>query len=149
MRSYSFTLIFDNYVASIGPGVAVTENRKNCQINLNLAYPAGFQYSVFNTIYRGYIGIDSGVSARQEATFYFSGGKSPPPHPTNSPCYLIRSQTDAHIRIRTIQHRNQLQRPKKWRLRHHRLSSTQLSCVVPMRFLFRPQYQLSSSSFYV
>lgn len=69
----TFTLIFDNYVASIGPGVDVTESRKNCQINLGLSYPAGFQYSVFDTIYRGYIGIDSGVTARQEATFYFSG----------------------------------------------------------------------------
>ncbi|KAF8847896.1 hypothetical protein BDZ45DRAFT_778374, partial [Acephala macrosclerotiorum] len=39
----TFTLIFDNYVASIGPGVEVTENRKNCQINLDLAYPSSFQ----------------------------------------------------------------------------------------------------------
>lgn len=73
---HSFTLIFDNYVASIGPGVAVTENRKNCQINLDLAYPSGFQYSIFNTVYRGYVGIDAGVTARQQSTFYFSGGKS-------------------------------------------------------------------------
>ncbi|KUJ19422.1 uncharacterized protein LY89DRAFT_642471 [Mollisia scopiformis] len=69
----TFTLIFDNYVASIGPGVAVTENRKNCQINLDLSYPSGFQYSVFNTVYRGYVGIDAGVTARQQSTFYFSG----------------------------------------------------------------------------
>ncbi|CZR61310.1 uncharacterized protein PAC_11206 [Phialocephala subalpina] len=69
----TFTLIFDNYVASIGPGVAVTENRKNCQINLDLAYPSGFQYSIFNTVYRGYVGIDAGVTARQQSTFYFSG----------------------------------------------------------------------------
>ncbi|KAE8454279.1 hypothetical protein EG329_005204 [Mollisiaceae sp. DMI_Dod_QoI] len=69
----TFTLIFDNFVASIGPGVAVTESRKNCQINLDLQYPSGFQYSIFNTVYRGYVGIDSGVTARQQSTFYFSG----------------------------------------------------------------------------
>jgi len=69
----TFTLLFDSYVASIGPGVAITENRKNCQINIDLAYPGGFQYSIFNTIYRGYVALDAGVNARQEATFYFSG----------------------------------------------------------------------------
>jgi len=69
----TFTLLFDDFVASIGPGVAITDNRQNCQLNINLQYPSGFQYSVFNTVYRGYIDLDVGVSARQEATFYYSG----------------------------------------------------------------------------
>ena len=69
-----FTLIFDDYVASIGPGVGITENRKNCQLNINLEYPSGFQYSVFSQVYRGYVELDAGVSALQEATYYFSGG---------------------------------------------------------------------------
>lgn len=72
----SFTLIFDSYVASVGPGVGITESRKNCQLNLDLRYPGGFQYSVYSTIYRGYVGIDKGVSATQSATYYFSGRKS-------------------------------------------------------------------------
>jgi hypothetical protein len=69
----TFTLIFDQYVASIGPKVAITENRKNCQLNIDLQYPSGFQYSVFNTVYRGYVDLDDGVTARQQSTFYFSG----------------------------------------------------------------------------
>jgi len=69
----TFTLIFDSYVASIGPGVAVTENRLNCQINLDLEYPSGFQYSVLNTEFRGYAAMDKGVTGVQEATYYFSG----------------------------------------------------------------------------
>ncbi|KAF4615553.1 hypothetical protein G7Y89_g15308 [Cudoniella acicularis] len=69
----TFTLIFDNYVASIGPGVAVTENRKNCQLNLELAYPGGFQYSILSTVYRGYVSLDAGVNGLQASTFYFSG----------------------------------------------------------------------------
>jgi len=72
----TFTLIFDQYVASIGPGVAITETRKNCQLNLDLHYPGGFQYSVFSTIYRGYVSLDKGVTARQSATYYFSGETS-------------------------------------------------------------------------
>jgi len=69
----TFTLIFDNFVASIGPGITVTEQRKNCQLNLDLQYPGGFQYSVFSTIYRGFVGIDKGITATQSANYYFSG----------------------------------------------------------------------------
>jgi hypothetical protein len=70
----TFTLIFDDYVASIGPGVAITESRKNCQLNVDLQYPSGFQYSVFSTVYRGYVGLDAGVQGYQGSTYYFSGG---------------------------------------------------------------------------
>ncbi|KAG9237230.1 hypothetical protein BJ875DRAFT_173293 [Amylocarpus encephaloides] len=69
----TFTLIFDQYVASIGPGVPVAQNRKNCQLNIDLKYPGGFQYSIFSTIYRGYVGLDAGVNGLQSSTFYFSG----------------------------------------------------------------------------
>lgn len=71
----SFTLIFDKYVTSIGPGVAATEARKFCQINLQLHYPGGFQYSVMSAIYRGYANLEAGVTGTQEATYYFSGRK--------------------------------------------------------------------------
>ncbi|KAH6664924.1 hypothetical protein B0J14DRAFT_630365 [Halenospora varia] len=69
----TFTLIFDQYVASIGPGVAIAQNRKNCQLNLDLRYPGGFQYSIFSTVYRGYVSLDAGVNGLQSSTFYFSG----------------------------------------------------------------------------
>lgn len=67
------TLIFDTYIASIGPTVAVTENRKNCQININIKYPGGFQYSVLSADYRGYAAIQKGVSGTLKSTYYFSG----------------------------------------------------------------------------
>lgn len=69
----TFTLVFDDYVASIGPGVAITESRKNCQLNIDLEYPSGFQYSIFSQVYRGYVELDAGVTGLQEATYYFSG----------------------------------------------------------------------------
>jgi hypothetical protein len=68
-------LIFDSYVASIGPGVAATENRKNCQLNIDLQYPGGFQYSVFSTQYRGYAALDANVTGTQKSTYYFTGRK--------------------------------------------------------------------------
>lgn len=68
------TLIFDAYVASIGKGVAVTENRKNCQLNIQIHYPGGFQFSVLSADYRGYVALDSkAVTGTQKSTYYFSG----------------------------------------------------------------------------
>lgn len=67
------TLIFDQYIAQIGPGVSVTENRKNCQLNINLRYPGGFQYSVFSADYRGYAYLEKGITGVQKSTYYFSG----------------------------------------------------------------------------
>lgn len=67
------TLIFDSYIASIGPGIAVTEQRKNCQLNVDIEYPGGFQYSILSADYRGYAAIQKGVSGTLKSTYYFSG----------------------------------------------------------------------------
>jgi len=72
----TFTLIFDDMVASIGPGIAVTDERVNCQLNIDLQYPGGFQYSILNTEFRGYAGLDKGVTGTQEVTYYFSGSSA-------------------------------------------------------------------------
>jgi len=69
----TFTIIFDTFVASLGAGIAVTETRKNCQLNVNLQYPSGFQYSVLGTTFRGYASLTAGVTGVQSATYYFSG----------------------------------------------------------------------------
>jgi hypothetical protein len=92
------TLIFDEYVASIGPGVDITNNRKNCQLNINLRYPSGFQYSIFSADYRGYAYLEEGVTGTQKSTYYFSGQTDQvfippnsfplshfPPHPLTQP----------------------------------------------------------------
>jgi len=67
------TLIFDSYIASIGPGISVTEQRKNCQLNVDLQYPGGFQYSILSADYRGYASIQKGVTGTLKSTYYFSG----------------------------------------------------------------------------
>jgi hypothetical protein len=67
------TLVFDSYVASLGPNVAVTENRKNCQLVVDIQYPGGFQYSILGADYRGYASIDKGVTGTLKSTYYFSG----------------------------------------------------------------------------
>ncbi|OAX82828.1 hypothetical protein ACJ72_02820 [Emergomyces africanus] len=67
------TLIFDKYVAAIGPDLPISDSRKNCQLNINLRYPGGFQYSIFSADYRGYAKLDRGVTGLQKSTYYFSG----------------------------------------------------------------------------
>lgn len=67
------TLIFDQYIAAVGPKVMVTDNRKNCQLNLKLKYPGGYQYSILSADYRGYAALEAGVTGQQRSTYYFSG----------------------------------------------------------------------------
>ncbi|CZR68010.1 uncharacterized protein PAC_17909 [Phialocephala subalpina] len=69
----TFTLIFDSFQAQTGPGTTPDESRRYCQINLDLNYPQGFQYSVFQTTFRGYTYLDPAVTARESALYYFSG----------------------------------------------------------------------------
>jgi hypothetical protein len=69
-----FTLIFDSMVASSGPGTTITDQRKNCQLNIDLQYPSGFQYSVLSTDFRGYAYLPAAKdTGTQQATYYFSG----------------------------------------------------------------------------
>jgi len=72
----SFTLIFDEFVASSGPGVAATESRKNCQLNINMKLPNGFSYSVATFDYRGYVQLPKGATAEQKSIYYFQGETS-------------------------------------------------------------------------
>lgn len=56
----TFTAIFDSFVASSGRGVPVTDQRKNCQVNLDLHYPQGWQYSIAEVDYRGFVALPAG-----------------------------------------------------------------------------------------
>lgn len=57
----SFQIILQEYIASAGPGIPLTQSRKNCQISVQLHYPGGFQYSVLSTDYRGYANLAKNV----------------------------------------------------------------------------------------
>jgi len=70
------TLEFAELIAAVGPGVPVTQHRKNCQITLDIHYPGGFQFSIFKADYRGYAQLDAGITGLQKSTYYFSGSTS-------------------------------------------------------------------------
>lgn len=68
-----FTLIFDAFIASKGPGVPATEATKSCQINLNLHIPQGWQYSIATVEHRGFVQLPKKMKASQQVTYYFQG----------------------------------------------------------------------------
>jgi Domain of unknown function (DUF4360) len=67
--------VFNGYTSSIGPNITARENRKNCQINLDIQYPNGMQYSPVSVGYSGYANLDDGVQGLHQTTYYFTGSK--------------------------------------------------------------------------
>ena len=69
----TLTLLYDSFVAQAGHGIPPASYRKNCQLNVKLKYPQGWQFSVFKADYRGYANIPKGDTGTCKATYYFSG----------------------------------------------------------------------------
>ncbi|KAK3942891.1 hypothetical protein QBC46DRAFT_423974 [Diplogelasinospora grovesii] len=69
----TITLLYDSFVAQAGQGIPGASYRKNCQLNIKLKYPSGWQFSVFKADYRGYAQIPQGDTGTCKATYYFSG----------------------------------------------------------------------------
>ena len=68
-----FTVAFGNYVASIGPGTAFSDRRKNCNLNFKLHYPVGLQVTLYETGYIGSAELGSGVTATRQSQYWFAG----------------------------------------------------------------------------
>jgi hypothetical protein len=63
----------NDFTAAVGPSVAPDQSRKNCQINIQLQYTPGYQYTVLGADYTGYGNLDAGVKGLVKANYYFSG----------------------------------------------------------------------------
>lgn len=95
------TLLYDKFIAESGKTVSASKNRKNCQLNVKLHFPQGWQFSVFKADYRGYAQVPKGITGVCKATYYFSGDSrqvrhtlSPLPRHCaslflNSPCWIL------------------------------------------------------------
>lgn len=69
----AFTVTYSNYLAQVGPGLNITEARKNCQLGLNVHIPQGFTYAIAEADYRGFGSLAKGASASERASYYFQG----------------------------------------------------------------------------
>ncbi|KAK1234150.1 hypothetical protein PQX77_002662, partial [Marasmius sp. AFHP31] len=67
------TITFSAFEASAGPDIAVTENRKNCQLSLGVRVPHGFSFAIVDVDYRGFYSLDDKVKASHSAAYYFQG----------------------------------------------------------------------------
>ena len=86
----TLTLLYAEFVAQAGANISPSNYRKNCQLNVKIKYPSGWQFSVFKADYRGYAQIPAGDTGTCKATYYFSGDSrqvGPPQalHPLLSP----------------------------------------------------------------
>ena len=69
-----FTMIFDRFIAVLGNGAAAVDSRKNCVITLNLNAPAGTKWAVTSLDFRGFVELDTGVSATARREFFVPSG---------------------------------------------------------------------------
>jgi len=69
----AFTVSYDRYTASRGPGIADVETRKNCNINVKVTVPPGFTYAVAGLDARGFASLPAGVKGRAGNRFWFQG----------------------------------------------------------------------------
>lgn len=68
-----FQIIWGSFTAEVGPGVPMRDKRKNCQVLLDLAIPAGWQYTVESIEYHGDVEVEAGVEAIAGSSHYFQG----------------------------------------------------------------------------
>jgi hypothetical protein len=69
----AFTAIYSAYLAQAGPAIPVTDNRKNCQLNVMVHAPSGYTFAIAKVDYRGYGFLQRGAVAQQRANYYFQG----------------------------------------------------------------------------
>jgi len=69
----AFTLLFDSFIASVGPAEPISQKRKNCQINVDFSFPQGWTYALVSFDYRGFVDVERDVIGLQQTSYYFQG----------------------------------------------------------------------------
>jgi len=70
------TLIFNDFVADLGPGIPAARNRRFCSVNLKMKIPAGWTFQVSTVDWRGYFDLDRGVRGALGSTYFWSSNKN-------------------------------------------------------------------------
>jgi hypothetical protein len=92
-----FRLTYRDFLARAGGGVAATEFRKNCQVNILVHIPQGFTFAVASADYRGRGRLEAGATGLQRTNYYFMGSSDNTyvDHSFAGPLFGTWSTTDA------------------------------------------------------
>ena len=69
----TFTILFDEYRPTIGPGSKFSDQFKDCNLKFQVHCPPGYQYTIYKTDYTGLALLDSGVTVKQTSSYWFAG----------------------------------------------------------------------------
>lgn len=69
----TFVIGWEPFTAAAGPDVPFREQRKNCQLNIDLGYTEGWQYAVKSLDYGGTVSATEGARAEVGSLHYFQG----------------------------------------------------------------------------
>ncbi len=85
------SILFDEFVAL---GSNYRESRKSCNLSIPIKVPEGFQISLYDTDYRGYVA--PGTQGRLRAEYFFAGNRGPVFQRT------FRGETDYNVRDKLV-----------------------------------------------
>lgn len=71
-----FLILWDSFSAAAGPNIPLRDARKNCQINIDLDYTNGWQYTVEGVEYSGLVEVAEGSQALAGSAYYFQGDQN-------------------------------------------------------------------------
>jgi hypothetical protein len=91
----TLSTIFDSFTGAVGPGVPVTESRKNCQVNFFISVPDGYQFSFDHADMRGYASLVANQSLTWVFTKYF-------PSSTDQVSYIYRQTLALQTNLLTV-----------------------------------------------
>jgi len=66
-------LLTNDFTSTIGPDTLPNEARRNCQFNIQLTSPPGWQVAITEGTFKGDVNLQAGANAFQKAIYYFSG----------------------------------------------------------------------------
>ena len=66
------TMGLDAFWAQIGPNAPASDAAKSCQVNINVNFPAGWQMTVVDSTWHGFIQMDEAVTADFYSEYFFS-----------------------------------------------------------------------------
>jgi hypothetical protein len=67
-----FTLLFNDFAAAIGPGVARDQHRRFCGVSVKLKVPVGWTVTIRHVDWRGYVDLDRGVGGSFGSHLFWS-----------------------------------------------------------------------------